>query len=149
MKGFLNIAITQLGGFLISSLLIVGYRTILIKAPCDPKFECLCSFSCLLTTIATLTLILALGLSASFALLGRGIFNHINHKQLITFFIAGALLGAIAFVHPISTILIIYGGQLIIWLPLTVFVSLITIKLAKNITTKSSSPAKSAGLDRP
>ena len=128
MKGLLYISSAQLGGFLISSFLIVGYRTTLADIPCDPKFQCLCSLTCMIAPIAICTLILALGISVSYLIFGRGNFGHLKQQQSIMFFVAGTLLSLLVFAHPLPAIVIIYGGQLIIWLPISIAVSLITIK---------------------
>lgn len=116
---------------MLTSLAIVIYKTVLIESPCDPKFECICSLSCLLIPIVIITAILGLGLIIAYLSIGRGAFVTLNRRQIYIFSLCGCLLGALAFVHPLITIVIIYGGYIILWLPISIVASIGVIQISK------------------
>jgi len=130
LKGIFKVALAQLSGFLFASFAVVYYRTVLISMPCDPKFECLCSFSCLLSPIAICALIQMLSLSIIYFFQGRGRFKVFNKHQFICLFIAGCFLGLFAFANALITIVVIYGGYLTIWLSICMVVSFLSVRLA-------------------
>ena len=133
MKGLITITLVPLSSYLLTSLVFVVYKTVLIESPCDPKFECLCSFTCMLLPIVICTFILGVGIFIAFMLFGRYSFSYLSRNQLYIFSIAGCILGALVFAYPLATIAIIYSNYLILWFPICLIASIGVIQLAKKI----------------
>lgn len=122
-----------LSAFLIASFFIVGCRTVIFDANCDPKFLCLCSFNCLIIPILVSALISLVSFCLAYWLVGRGKFKELNKSKTYVFIFIGALLGFLVFGFPLITIGVIYGGYFMILLPTSFVFSLIAIGLAKVI----------------
>ena len=129
MKGLGTTVLAHLSGFIISSILIVGFRTLVADLNCDPKFNCICSFTCMLPHIATCASVLLFSFLVAYGILARGKLKALNRLQLKILFVAGSILGAFVFLHPLLTILFVYTGYLMVWLPFTLIASLIIITI--------------------
>ena len=128
---FLKLTITWLTSFFVTSLITVCSRTIILDLNCDPKFKCLCSFNCLFTPIIICTLIFGFSFLLAYWVVAKGHFQQINNSQLYIIAIVGALSGLLIFGYPLTTLIIIYGNYLMIWLPISFVFSLGVIQLAK------------------
>lgn len=127
----LKLTMTSLASFFVTSLNTVLYRTIIFELGCDPKFKCLCSFSCLFTPIIICTLIFGFAFILAYWLIGKGHFMQINKVQFKILAVFSGLLGLLVFGYPLATIIIIYGGYFIIWLPISFVFSIALIQLLK------------------
>ena len=131
MATYLKFVIGWLTSFFVTAIITIALRTVILDTNCDPKFQCLCSFDCLITPVVFCTLIFGLSFTAAYWLLARGDIQQANKYQISLIVIVGALSAIFAFGIPLTTIGIIYNGYFSIWLPLSIFISSGTIKLAK------------------
>ena len=127
----LKLTLTLLLSFLVTSVSIVSLRTNLLDLGCDPKFNCLCSLSCLFTPILICTFILGVSFLLAYWFLAQRKFTQINKHHILILSVIGAVLGLLVFGYPLATIIIIYGGYYIIWLPLSIIISVIAIQVSK------------------
>jgi hypothetical protein len=130
---YIKFLIGWLTSFFVTSMIIVALRTVIIDTNCDPKFKCLCSFDCLIIPIIICTLIFGCAFSLSYMLLAKGHFQQINRYQISLLSIVGAFSAIVIFGIPLATIVIIYGGYFMIWLPVSFIFSLGVIQLSKKI----------------
>ena len=137
MPILIKLTLTLLLSFLISSVSIATLRTNLLDIGCDPKFHCLCSLSCLITSIMICALIFGVSFLVAYWVFAKGKFVQINKYQILINSALGALIGLLVFGYPLATIIIIYGGYFTVWLPLTIFVSVMTIQLLKRFSNLS------------
>jgi hypothetical protein len=136
VKKFFKVSLIPLLGFMVTSLLIIGYRTLIIEPSCDPKFPCLCSFTCLLPKILTSALLLFVGLTISYWYCGRDYFSKLNKIQICILLGVGCFLSLALLLLPFITVVIFYSGvigYLIIWLPICFCTCLYWIFLARGI----------------
>ena len=133
MCNYMKATMIWLSGFFMTSLVTVGCRTILFDLPCDPKFKCLCSFTCLFLPILICTLIFGLAFLLAYWFIGKGHFQELKKSQVHLLLFVSSLLGFLVFVFPLLTIVVIYGGFFTLWLLISFFVSLGAIGLAKKI----------------
>jgi hypothetical protein len=127
----LKFTLTLLLSFLLTSVSVATLRTNLLDVGCDPKFKCLYSLSCLITPIIICTLILGVSFLLVYWLSAKSKFKQINKHQILTLSVIGSLFGLLVFGYPLATIIIIYGGYYIVWLPLSIILSFIAIQLSK------------------
>lgn len=142
MKGLGITILAHISGFIISSILIVGFRTLVADLNCDPKFHCLCSFTCMLPHIAICAFVLFISTLIAYVILGREKLKALNKLQLKILFVTGSILGAIVFSHPLLTILFVYTGYLMVWLPFCLVTSLIIIKIIRKYNKSINADTK-------
>ena len=114
--------------FFLTSSFTVIVRTEILSSSCDPKFKYLCSIECMFLPIVFITLILAIAFVLAYSLIGRNRFHEITKQQVYVLSTSGVLLAVLAFGHPLVTIVIVYGGYFVIWLPLCIIISLAVLK---------------------
>lgn len=120
-------------GFILTSLSVVVLRNHILNLSCDPKFECLCSLSCLAFPMIISTLVFSIAFMLSYKLSGKNSFHDIKKNQKYTLVVTGVFLGLLAFAHPLITIVIIFGGYFTIWLAVCVVVSFGVLHLCKKL----------------
>ena len=132
MKVFIKYALAYITSFILSSIITVVLRINLIDTGCDLKFKCICTLRCLFPPILISGAFLFIGFSLAFLFLARKQSQLLKKRQILVLISSGILLGFIAFFHSLTTILIIYGGFLTMWLPLCFIYSMGAIQICKS-----------------
>ena len=128
---FIKYVLTYITSFVVASMIAVILRVDLFDFGCDPKFKCICTLRCLFQPILISSAFLFIGFSLAFLFLTKKQSLYLQKRQTLVLRSSGVLLGFIAFFHPLTTIIIIYSGFLITWLPLCFIYSLAVIQICK------------------